>query len=843
MEIPRIEGLRVRERVAAGPCGNLYLAEDESGTRLAVKVFHGMAINRVLLARATVRLEEAGWPQGVMPVISADFDGRPAVRVGPWLADGNEAGHDVPRTLQQRLPEFPGADSWRVVLELAKAVAVLHDLRVAHGNLKPGNVFFDAGDRLALTDWALGNMPGVSHIDYTDAYLYQPPEQLRDPAGYLEEKAYRWDVFAFGVLAYRLLTGRFPRCHDTFSLVAPGPDEAGKEGIQANVERVARNLEGSEEISWPDEAANPMEAGYREWIERCLRLDPAARPATMAEVSRGFAAVEERVSAESRTESLLNQRRHAENRAWRALFAAGAFAALALVLGALWQVMLTRLREEKQATAVETRTLKDQVAQAVKARDEAEKLESTSRRTLDYERDLWLARLQASREIGDHLFEWAMEKGHRRLPPIDGREQRLARLERYYTEFLAKVADMDSLSDERARVRLQLAEVALARGNAELAKTRLQEALDAWKDKPTDARWELRIATDRLLLALLRQANDDPRTGEAFAEARKALQAVPQVEVDADRLNQLIAILDFHEAQQLAEHGKDGPALEQLMRATQSLNRLADQRPDASVLRSELASCYLSSATILEGMGNLGDAREVRNLAAGQLVKLLKERPTDPVLRLELAGCYGAMAEAAVLAGDVAAADSLSSQATALLESLLREQPDNTEALVRLGAQRGIRAGLLRDRGQAGEAAKLTEDGLRMLESARASDPENGTVSYRLALLWWQKARSEGGAGQRDEEMKLLSKARDTLVALEQRSDFSVAHGEQLQRSLAYLLGDLGHSMVLGGQGEEAKKTFAQAVSAWEELAKSRPQSEEYEEGLAWCRQRLKELP
>ena len=40
-------------------------------------------------------------------------------------------------------------------------------------------------------------------------------------ARYLEEQGYRWDVYAFGVLAYRLLTGAFPRCDEVFRKVAP----------------------------------------------------------------------------------------------------------------------------------------------------------------------------------------------------------------------------------------------------------------------------------------------------------------------------------------------------------------------------------------------------------------------------------------------------------------------------------------------------------------------------------------------------------------------------------------------------------------------------------------------
>ncbi|MFD0894885.1 protein kinase [Luteolibacter ambystomatis] len=845
MQAPRIDGLRVTDLTGAGPCGNVYAAHDESDVKLAVKVFHGMAINRALLQKTTARLEAAGWPSGVMQVVSADLESRPALIVMPWMADPAEDGHGVPRTLQNRLADFPGERSWPMVLDLARALAVFHNVQVAHGNLKPSNVFFDDEEKLSIADWSLGNMPGVTHADYSDAYLYQSPEQLRDPDGYLDEKGYRWDVFAFGVLAYRLITGAFPRCNETFLQVAPPPGDIRRDSaIHADLHKIARKLEADANVTWPDEAANPVEAGYREWIVRCLALDAAQRPATLAEVVRGFERVEEQVATETHRDQLLDQRRRADHRAWRALFAMGTAAALALVLGGLWQISLALLRKEKAAHTEDVRELKAKTDSAVTARDQAVKGESEAKQTLEHERDVALARLEASRAIGDHLFEWAMEKGHRSLPPLDGRELRLLRLERYFDDFLKRTADVTSLDDERARVKLELAEVSLAAGDANAAQTRLGDALEAWKNRPTDAAWKLRIGTDRLLLALLRQAKDDPGTAAAFVEARQILGSVPQGEVDADRLQQLMAVLDFHEAQLLAQGGKgDAKALEQLMRATQTLNRLVDQRPDVAVLRSELASCYLSSATILDGMGSLGDAREVRNLAAAELIKLLKEKPGDPKLRLELAGCYGAMAEAAVLSGDVASADSLSKQATGLLEALLREQPDNTEALSRLGAQRWIRAGLLRDSGKTDEAMNMVDDGIRMLEGARASDAANGTVAYRLALLWWQKGRMVGAAGKTDDELFLITKARDALNGLMERTEYGLIRGDQLKKSVAYLLGDLGHAQQLAGKNDEAKKTFAQAVIAWETLVKAQPRSEEAEEALSWCRQRLKEMP
>jgi tetratricopeptide (TPR) repeat protein len=241
-------------------------------------------------------------------------------------------------------------------------------------------------------------------------------------------------------------------------------------------------------------------------------------------------------------------------------------------------------------------------------------------------------------------------------------------------------------------------------------------------------------------------------------------------------------------------------------------------------------------------MGSLGDAREVRALASVEFVKLLKENPQDFALRLDLAGCYGAMAESAVLSGDIAGAESISKEAMKLLDQLVVEQPDNTEAVSRKASQLGLRAGIKRDRGQAAEAMSDYNAGIRMLEALRASAPGNAMVSYRLALLWWQKGRMLGMAGQRSEEIALIRKAGDLLRQLETDTSSTGPRPEQLQGAGAYLLGDLGHALQLSNQRDEAVRAFSDAVTLWEGLVKSRPRSEEYSEGLDWCRQRLADL-
>jgi len=841
MQPPDVNRLQVVGPVGAGACGRVYRARDESGRELAVKVFLPAAVNPALLEESGLRLEAHGWPDGALEALSEDYRGKQMLRVTPFLADEVE-GSLVPRSLQHRLARFPGEESWPVVLEILRALAAMHDRQVAHGNLKPGNVFFDDDGKAVLTDWALGNMPGIESLEYTDAILYQAPEQLRDPEGYVHEKGYRWDVFSFGVLAYRLITGAFPRCTETFDEVAPEPGMTRREGIAANFKSIARMIEGRPHVTWPDAPANALETAYRALLDRCLALDPSVRPANAGELLRGFEQAERAAAEEQTRDALLDQHRRARRSAFRAYVASGLMAATALVFSMLLNVKSKELESEEQGRKSEIARLSAERKVAESRKTEAETVLDGERKELQYEKDLWLARLEQSRATGDHLFAWAMEKGNRNLPPLDGREQRLKRLESYFQDFIIRTAEIEALKEERARARLQLAEVSLARGDPKVAAQRLEEAMATAHDLPAGPDLDLRLATDRLLLALILQDRDDDGAEAAFVSARKSLEAVPQAAADADRVQQLLAVLDFHESKLLAADGKDDAALNQLHRATQTLSRLSEQRPDVVVLRSELASCFLDSSTILDGIGEMGSAREVREMAAAKLLELLEKDPRNLDLRLELAGCYGGIADAAILSGDVALATSMSKAAVKLLEELMGQQPERAEVRSMLAGQYGLTADMLRDRGEAQQARKLIDQALLLIEPITLGESGKPMARYRLALLLQQKGRLAGADGDRESEIDLYTRSADLQRKLLTTDDYGLLRAEQIRRTLGYVLGDLGHAAQLAKKPELAQSAFGEAVAVWTQLNRDRPQNEEYEGCLTWSQARLKGL-
>lgn len=846
MRLMELSDLELVGLIGSGESGKVYLAKDKQGGKFAVKVFEGMSIHRALLTKALGRLEEGGWPDGVLRPEKMDLDERPAFVVMPYYGDDEEVdGKRRLWNLQHRLDGHPGDDTWNLIRDIADALAEMHRRRVVHGNLKPGNVFFDEAGKVQLVDWMLGSMPEVSRFGFSDAVLYQSPEQLLDPAGFYDERGYGWDVFAFGVLAYRLLTRSFPRCDEVFRDVAPKSGEECDTGIQAELARIAKGLTKEPNITWSVVTDHVLEKKYRAWVELCMKLDPLERPSSMIEVSKAFYDADtEYTEAQSRDE-LMNQRRLAEGSKRKAWIAAGVAAAVALLLGGFWLFSVSRLNAERVDRLAEKKRVQVDINAAEDKKKSAEDLmklalESQQKAEDEVKREIevGIVRIKAMNEIGDRLFAWGMEKGRRTLPVLEGREVRLAQLESFYEGFLENHKDKEQLVDELAMARLHLAEISLAAGDAVKAEARLGSAIQDWQGSELDAVMRLRLGRNALLLALLKQQTGKEGLEVDFQRARKALQEVPESGVDVDQVRQWLAILDFYEAKWLADKGEEVKALEQLKRATRTLNDLANARPYAAVLRSELASVYLSSATILEGLGKLADAQDVNGLAASEIAKLLKSDPNNVDLMLDLAGCYGTMAEASLLSGDVSVASKFSTDAMDLLDRVLKQQPESRDANIRKGAQLGIQAGLLRDQGKSEEAMKAFEEGIAILERQE----KHPMRDYRLALLHWQKGRMLGFSGKKDDELILLGKADEVLKGLQSNPEQGGPRLEALKRSRAYLLGDMAHALEMAQQNDRAEAIYREAMGVWDSLLKLRPNNEEYRSALEWSRQRVSKL-
>lgn len=100
-----------------------------------------------------------------------------------------------------------------VLIEVAQALAYAHERGVVHGDLKPGNVLFDARGHARLADFGAARA-GLSPFTAS-------PQQLRGEAPTPSD-----DIYGLGALAYELLSGHppyYPRFDLRRSLEEPVP--------------------------------------------------------------------------------------------------------------------------------------------------------------------------------------------------------------------------------------------------------------------------------------------------------------------------------------------------------------------------------------------------------------------------------------------------------------------------------------------------------------------------------------------------------------------------------------------------------------------------------------------
>jgi serine/threonine-protein kinase len=194
----------------------------------------------------------------VVPVLRDGVAGERPYFVMPLVA-----GESLGRRLA-RGGALPLGEAVHVLRAVASALAYAHACGVVHRDVKPDNVLLSAGGVPVVTDFGVARAIAVARAgadDGAEAGLvagtpaYMAPEQAAgDPAA-----DHRVDLYAYGVLAYELLTGATPY--------------AGRTGV---ARLTAQLTEPPPPIGARRPDLPPRLAGL---VTRCLAPDPAHRPA------------------------------------------------------------------------------------------------------------------------------------------------------------------------------------------------------------------------------------------------------------------------------------------------------------------------------------------------------------------------------------------------------------------------------------------------------------------------------------------------------------------------------------------------------------------------------------
>jgi serine/threonine-protein kinase len=257
------------------------------GKRAALKLVHdgilGPQFTRETFLREA-RIANLVDHPGVTEVFATgSFAGR------PYLAMERLRGRSLGAALDEGpLPRDTAID---ILLELCDVLAAAHAAGVVHGDLKVENVFLldqpgAGGRRTKLLDWGIARIAGEDDPlrgIIAGTLTYVSPEQIR-----CDEITPAADVYALGVLAYRLLLGEPPfRADNDLDLIrkhlcgVPPTPRLQWPAIPARLEAILLAMLAKQPEMRPSlaEVADVLHAARRRIRPPRRWLAPPARPA------------------------------------------------------------------------------------------------------------------------------------------------------------------------------------------------------------------------------------------------------------------------------------------------------------------------------------------------------------------------------------------------------------------------------------------------------------------------------------------------------------------------------------------------------------------------------------
>jgi serine/threonine-protein kinase len=201
---------RVEKELGGGGMSRVFVAEE---TRLArhvvVKVLPPELAAEISVDRFNreIQLSASLQHPHIVPLLAAGGSADVLFYTMPFVEG------EALRTRLAREGELPVRDAVRILKDVADALAYAHARGIVHRDIKPDNVLL-SGNHAVVADFgvakAVSQAQGQSGLTSVGVALGTPAYMAPEQAAGDPNIDYRADIYAFGAMAYEMLTGRAP---------------------------------------------------------------------------------------------------------------------------------------------------------------------------------------------------------------------------------------------------------------------------------------------------------------------------------------------------------------------------------------------------------------------------------------------------------------------------------------------------------------------------------------------------------------------------------------------------------------------------------------------------------
>jgi eukaryotic-like serine/threonine-protein kinase len=217
---------RLERLVGTGGIGMVFAARDASLDRVvAIKVLRDETSMRPELQQALH--DEARKLAAVRHPHIVTVYGCGWHRRCPYVVMELIEGSNALAALQRARGLLPVEDVLRILRAVASGLDELHRHDIVHGDVKPSNVLLGSDDQVKLTDVGM-TLGSSQQLSIRGTPAFQAPERIVSGEGPSKPA----DLYAFGVTAFQLFTGRLPFLGSTadvltraVSTAPPAPSE------------------------------------------------------------------------------------------------------------------------------------------------------------------------------------------------------------------------------------------------------------------------------------------------------------------------------------------------------------------------------------------------------------------------------------------------------------------------------------------------------------------------------------------------------------------------------------------------------------------------------------------